>query len=95
MLNPGNARPGDVVYSQEAFDRIMTQLHDEWPQYEFAKHKGYVTSEHSAALREHGPCPHHRMRYINVQRAAALRDRRGPATLGQDEMDDLTTLEYA
>ncbi|KIW72692.1 hypothetical protein PV04_00869 [Phialophora macrospora] len=26
MLNPGNARTGDVVYSQEAFDRIMTQL---------------------------------------------------------------------
>jgi ribonuclease HII len=75
-------------------DRIMTQLHDEWPQYEFAQHKGYVTSQHSAALREHGPCPHHRMRYINVQRAAALRDRRGSATLGQDEMDDLATLEY-
>ncbi|KAJ9608616.1 hypothetical protein H2200_006387 [Cladophialophora chaetospira] len=26
MLNPGNARTGDTVYSQEAFDRIMTQL---------------------------------------------------------------------
>lgn len=26
MLNPGNARAGDMVYSQEAFDRVMTQL---------------------------------------------------------------------
>ncbi len=53
-------------------DRIMTEMHDQWPEYEFARHKGYVTSEHSAALREHGPCPQHRRRYVNVQRAAAL-----------------------
>jgi ribonuclease HII len=52
-------------------DRIMTELHDEWPHYEFARHKGYVTAEHSAALREHGPCPQHRQRYVNVQRALA------------------------
>jgi ribonuclease HII len=75
-------------------DRIMTELHDEWPQYEFARHKGYVTPEHSAALRQHGPCPQHRMRYVNVQRAAAGRDGREPALMGQDEMDDVATLEY-
>ncbi len=37
-------------------DRIMLRMHDEWPHYEFARHKGYVTAEHSAALRAHGPC---------------------------------------
>jgi ribonuclease HII len=52
-------------------DRIMIELHEQWPQYEFARHKGYVTPEHSAALRAHGPCPQHRMRYVNVRRAAA------------------------
>jgi ribonuclease HII len=76
-------------------DRIMTDLHDDWPQYEFARHKGYVTPEHSAALREHGPCPQHRMRYVNVQRAAALRDGRDLASMGQDGIDDISNMEYA
>lgn len=79
-------------------DRIMTEMHDEWPEYEFARHKGYVTAEHSAALREHGPCPQHRMRYVNVQRAAALRPisgERDRASVGQDDRDDFATMEYA
>jgi ribonuclease HII len=50
-------------------DAIMRDLHDDWPQYGFARHKGYITASHSAALAEHGPCPHHRRRYVNVRRA--------------------------
>jgi ribonuclease HII len=50
-------------------DAIMTDLHVDWPQYGFDRHKGYVTASHSAALAEHGPCPHHRRRYVNVRRA--------------------------
>src|SRR3954465_14726647 len=50
-------------------DAIMTDLHDVWPDYGFARHKGYITPSHSAALAEHGPCPHHRRRYVNVRRA--------------------------
>lgn len=53
-------------------DRIMTEMHEQWPVYDFAKHKGYVTPAHSAALTEHGPCPQHRRRYVNVR--AAMRD---------------------
>ena len=49
-------------------DRIMAHLHEQWPEYEFAKHKGYITPEHSAALEKHGPCPQHRRRYVNVRR---------------------------
>jgi ribonuclease HII len=49
-------------------DAIMTEMHDRWPQYDFAGHKGYVTPTHNAALREHGPCPEHRRRYVNVRR---------------------------
>jgi ribonuclease HII len=50
-------------------DRIMAGMDEEWPEYGFASHKGYVTSSHSAALAEWGPCPQHRRRYINVRRA--------------------------
>jgi ribonuclease HII len=50
-------------------DRIMTDLHETWPDYDFAKHKGYITPSHSAALTSLGPCPQHRRRYVNVRRA--------------------------
>jgi ribonuclease HII len=50
-------------------DRMMRELHTSWPQYDFARHKGYATPEHSAALREHGPCPEHRFSYVNVRAA--------------------------
>ncbi|MHA3703548.1 ribonuclease HII [Jatrophihabitans sp. YIM 134969] len=52
-------------------DRIMTDLHETFPRYGFAGHKGYVTAEHTAALTAHGPCAEHRQRYVNVRRAAA------------------------
>jgi ribonuclease HII len=54
-------------------DRIMTGLHDEFPEYDFASHKGYITPEHAVALTTLGPCPQHRRRYVNVRAAAALR----------------------
>jgi len=60
------------VLAKVTRDRIMRELDGAWPQYEFARHKGYVTPEHSAALSAHGPCPQHRQSYVNVQ-AARLR----------------------
>jgi len=51
-------------------DAIMVDLHDSWPQYDFARHKGYVTPVHSQALETWGPCPEHRHRYVNVRRVA-------------------------
>ncbi|MGH8862612.1 MAG: ribonuclease HII, partial [Jatrophihabitantaceae bacterium] len=50
-------------------DSIMVGLHERWPQYEFASHKGYVTAAHSRALLDWGPCAEHRRRYVNVRRA--------------------------
>jgi ribonuclease HII len=50
-------------------DRIMAELHERWPQYEFDRHKGYVTPAHGAALRRFGPCEEHRRRYVNVRRS--------------------------
>ncbi|MCH5153481.1 MAG: ribonuclease HII [Clostridiales bacterium] len=45
-------------------DRIMQEYHDKYPQYNFAKHKGYGTAEHIRLLKEHGPCPIHRRTFI-------------------------------
>lgn len=45
-------------------DRIMQDYHREYPQYNFAKHKGYGTAEHIRLLKEHGPCPIHRRTFI-------------------------------
>ena len=50
-------------------DRMMLELHERWPEYDFAGHKGYITDVHAAALDRHGPCPQHRMRFVNVARA--------------------------
>jgi ribonuclease HII len=57
------------ILAKVSRDAIMTEYHELWPEYDFAKHKGYVTAAHSAALTEYGPCPQHRRRYINVRRA--------------------------
>jgi ribonuclease HII len=47
-------------------DRIMDELDREFPQYGFARHRGYATADHFAMLREHGPCPHHRLGFAPV-----------------------------
>jgi ribonuclease HII len=57
------------VLAKVTRDRMMLDLHERFPQYGFAEHKGYITDAHSAALDEHGPCPEHRMRFVNVARA--------------------------
>ena len=41
-------------------DRIMLAHDETWPQYGFARHKGYGTAMHAAALELHGPSPIHR-----------------------------------
>ena len=41
-------------------DRLCKVLHEEFPHYGFAAHKGYGTPEHLEALRVHGACRHHR-----------------------------------
>ena len=60
------------VLAKVTRDRIMTELDADWPAYDFKTHKGYITEVHTAALTEHGPSPVHRMRFVNVRRAAGL-----------------------
>lgn len=49
-------------------DQQMQELHEEYPQYEFDRHKGYPTKVHMALLIEHGPCPLHRKSFGPVKR---------------------------
>ena len=47
-------------------DRVMRELDLEFPNYGFAKHKGYITKAHTEALQEHGPCIEHRRSFANI-----------------------------
>jgi ribonuclease HII len=47
-------------------DRIMRELDTQYPQYGFAKHKGYITASHTKALNTHGPCIEHRRSFSNI-----------------------------
>ncbi|MQA27754.1 MAG: ribonuclease HII [Micromonosporaceae bacterium] len=66
------------VIAKVTRDRIMCQTHEQWPQYGFDEHKGYVTPEHSKALREHGPCSEHRYSYANVAAVLGRTGRESP-----------------
>ena len=45
-------------------DRLMLEYDKQYPQYNFAKHKGYGTAEHIRLLKEYGPCEIHRRTFI-------------------------------
>ncbi len=62
------------VVAKVTRDRFMAQLHERYPVYDFATHKGYCTREHDEALAHHGPCPEHRWRFVNVRAAAGVDD---------------------
>ncbi len=47
-------------------DRLMLELHDKFPRYNFQKHKGYGTREHLALLQKYGPCEAHRKTFKPV-----------------------------
>ena len=48
-------------------DHCLKELDEKFPGYGFARHKGYPTVEHLAALRKLGPCPVHRRSYAPVK----------------------------
>jgi ribonuclease HII len=48
-------------------DRLMANVGRAFPGYGFEQHMGYSTPGHFAALREHGPCPHHRRSFAPVR----------------------------
>jgi len=52
------------VVAKVCRDNIMKEYHAKYPQYNFAKHKGYPTDEHVAAIRTHGYCSIHRKSFL-------------------------------
>lgn len=45
-------------------DRLLMEYHEKYPQYNFAKHKGYGTAEHMEAIRKYGMCEVHRPSFL-------------------------------
>ena len=64
----GDGKCADIaaasVIAKVTRDRLMCELDAQYPGYGFAKHKGYGTAAHYAALRELGPCPAHRLSFL-------------------------------
>jgi ribonuclease HII len=57
------------ILAKVARDHYMIEMDAKYPVYGFARHKGYPTKAHKAALMEHGPCDLHRRSYQPVQDA--------------------------
>ena len=53
-------------------DRIMIACHREYPEYNFARHKGYGTREHLKAIEKFGRCPLHRLTFRRENQPALL-----------------------
>lgn len=58
------------ILAKTGRDHEMLQWAERYPQYGIAKHKGYPTAEHLAALRAHGPSPIHRHSFAPVAQCA-------------------------
>jgi ribonuclease HII len=55
------------ILAKEFRDRQMIELDQQYPQYQFARHKGYPTALHRELLNLHGPCPQHRCSFKPVR----------------------------
>lgn len=60
----GDAKSASIaaasIIAKVTRDHLMIQMHEKYPQYGFARHKGYPTKKHILAIREFGLCPIHR-----------------------------------
>ena len=52
------------ILAKVSRDRLMVELAEQYPQYEFDRHKGYGTKRHRKLLRQYGPCPIHRRTFL-------------------------------
>jgi ribonuclease HII len=75
-------------------DRIMKEISPQYPQYGFARHKGYSTPSHMAALAEHGPCPVHRRSFANVIGVVRAREDPPPLDVSEDPAGQEAELSY-
>ena len=69
----GDARSFSIaaasVIAKVTRDRLMVEHDAKFPQYAFARHKGYGTALHLERLKEHGPCDLHRRSFLPVRQA--------------------------
>mgnify|MGYP000872625996 CR=1 FL=1 len=67
----GDAKSASIaaasIVAKVTRDRLMDEYDKIYPVYGFAKHKGYGTAEHIAALKKYGPCPIHRVSFEPVR----------------------------
>ena len=57
------------IIAKVARDRMMVELHDQFPEYGFDRHKGYPTPQHRRAIAEHGVTALHRRSFAPVREA--------------------------
>lgn len=66
----GESKSGSIaaasIIAKTTRDAIMATLHDQYPHYNFVKHKGYPTRDHRQALLLYGPSPVHRLTFRGV-----------------------------
>lgn len=55
------------IIAKVSRDWLMSEIDKKYPQYDFAKHKGYGTKAHFAKIQEHGPCPIHRFSFSPIK----------------------------
>ena len=63
------------ILAKTARDEYMARMHELYPAYDFARHKGYPTALHRQRLSEHGPCPLHRRSFGPVAMACEASSR--------------------
>lgn len=70
-IKQGDARSASIaaasIVAKVTRDRLMMEYDKQYPHYGFARHKGYGSALHLAALSEHGPCPIHRKTFAGVK----------------------------
>lgn len=73
-IKQGDSRSASIaaasIIAKVTRDRLMEEYDRQWPQYGFARHKGYGCAAHLAAIRSHGPCPIHRATFRGVREFA-------------------------
>ena len=70
-IKQGDGRSASIaaasIIAKVTRDRLMHEFDQQYPLYGFARHKGYGSAAHLAALRQHGPCPIHRASFGGVR----------------------------
>ncbi len=71
------------IVAKVARDRLMQQLHEDYPHYGWNSNAGYGTATHLKALLHHGVTPHHRRSFAPIREVLAINLGRGSADLSQ------------